>query len=222
MTPGPYPPPTVAARRQTPGEEIANSVSHGVGALLSVAAIPILVASAALRHDPWQVVGGAVFGAAALLLYLASTLYHALPGTRSKAVLERLDHAAIYLLIAGTYTPFALGALRGPWGWGLLAAIWGLALLGVVFKSVFGPRYPIVSTGVYLLMGWLVVVAYRPLVHSVAPAGIALLAAGGLCYTLGVVFYAWKRLRYGHLVWHLFVLGGTTCHFFAVLGYGAG
>jgi hemolysin III len=209
----------VSTKRQSLGEEIANSVSHGVGVLLSVVAIPILVASAALRHDPWQVVAGAIFGAMALLLYLASTLYHALPGTRAKDIFERLDHAAIYLLIAGTYTPFALGALRGPWGWGLLAVIWGLALVGVTLKSLFGPRFPIVSTAVYLLMGWLVVVAYRPLLESVAPAGIALLLAGGLCYSLGVVFYAWKRLRYGHLVWHLFVLGGTVCHFFAVLGY---
>ena len=209
----------MATRRQTLGEEIANSVCHGAGALLSLAAIPILVVSAALRHDPWQIVGGAIFGTAALLLYLFSTIYHALPGARAKEIFERLDHAAIYLLIAGTYTPFALGALRGPWGWGLLVAIWGLALSGVVFKSVFGPRYPVVSTAVYLLMGWLVVVAYRPLLESVAPAGIALLVAGGLCYTLGVVFYAWKQLRYGHLVWHLFVLGGTVCHFFAVLGY---
>jgi hemolysin III len=209
----------VSTKRQSLGEEIANSVSHGVGVLLSVVAIPILVASAALRHDPWQVVAGAIFGAMALLLYLASTLYHALPGTRAKDIFERLDHAAIYLLIAGTYTPFALGALRGPWGWALLAVIWGLALVGVTLKSLFGPRFPIVSTAVYLLMGWLVVVAYRPLLESVAPAGIALLLAGGLCYSLGVAFYAWKRLRYGHLVWHLFVLGGTVCHFFAVLGY---
>ncbi len=209
----------MASRRQTLGEEIANSACHGAGALLSLAAIPILVVSAALRHDPWQIVGGAIFGTMALLLYSCSSIYHALPGTRAKQVFERLDHAAIYLLIAGSYTPFALGALRGPWGWSLLGAIWGLAILGVAFKTIYGPRYPIASTVVYLLMGWMAVFACRPLMNTVAPAGIALLVAGGLCYTLGIVFYAWKQLRYSHLVWHLFVLGGTVCHFFAVLGY---
>jgi len=209
----------MAGRQQSVGEEIANSVIHGAGALLSLAAIPVLVVSAVLRHDPWQVVGGAVFGAMMFLLYLASTLYHAVPGARAKQVLKRFDHAAIYLLIAGSYTPFALGALRGVWGWSLLAAIWALALAGVAFKSIFGARYPALSTTIYLLMGWLAVIAYRPIGDHVAPAGVALIVAGGLSYTAGVVFYSWKRLRYGHAVWHLFVLAGTVCHFFAALHY---
>lgn len=206
-------------RRQSVGEEIANAAIHGAGVLFSLAALPFLVASAAMRHDPWQVVGGAVFGTTMLLLYLASTIYHALPGTRAKRVWERLDHAAIYLLIAGTYTPFALGALRGPLGWTLLGTIWVLAVVGVVLKSVFGPRFPLLSTAVYLLMGWLAIVAYEPIVERIAPAGMALIVAGGLSYTAGVVFYSWKRLRYGHAAWHLFVLAGTVCHFFAVLHY---
>jgi hemolysin III len=201
------------------GEEIANSVTHGVGVVLSLIALPTLVVVAARRHDTWQIVGGAVFGTTLLLLYCASTLYHAIPLPRVRSVFRVLDHAAIYLLIAGTYTPFALGALRGTWGWSLLIAVWALAALGIVLKATRGFQYAWLSTAVYLAMGWLIVVAIRPLTAHIGLAGLAWLLAGGLAYTLGVIFFAWDRLRYGHMVWHLFVLAGSICHFVAVLRY---
>lgn len=206
-------------RRLSLGEEIANSVTHGVAALASVVALPILLVVAISRRDPWQVVGGAVFGATLVMLYLASTLYHALPHARAKRVFRVLDHSAIYLLIAGTYTPFALGALRGPWGWALLGAVWTLAALGITAKATLGFRFPRLSTAVYVAMGWLAVIAVQPLLAHVGVAGLMWLLAGGLCYTAGVVFFAWERLRYGHMVWHLFVAAGSVCHFFAVLWY---
>ena len=212
----------MAARHQSLGEEIANSVTHGAGLLASIAVVPVLVLTAVGRRDPWQIVGGAVFGATLVLLYLASTLYHALPAGRAKAVLRVVDHAAIYLLIAGTYTPFTLGALRGPWGWALLGTIWGLALLGIAAKCTLGFRFPRLSTLLYLAMGWLVLIGLQPLVARVAPAGIAWLVAGGLCYTGGVVFYAMDgRLRYSHALWHVFVMAGSVCHVLAVLWHAA-
>ncbi len=209
----------VGERRLSLGEEIANSVTHGVGALASIAALPILVVVAVSRGDPWQVVGGAIFGATLIMLYVASTLYHALPHPRAKRVFRVLDHSAIYLLIAGTYTPFALGALRGPWGWALLGAVWTLAALGITAKATLGFRFPRLSTAVYVAMGWLALIAAQPLLAHVGVAGLMWLLAGGLCYTAGVVFFAWERLRYGHMVWHLFVAAGSVCHFFAVLWY---
>ena len=208
----------MATRPQLLGEEIANSITHGAGLVASVAAIPILVLSAAANRDPWQVVGGAIFGATLVLLYLASTVYHALPDCEGKRVLRVIDHSAIYLLIAGTYTPFLLGVLRGPWGWSLLGTIWALALLGVMAKWVLRFRFPRLSTALYIAMGWLIVVAIRPLVTHISPAGLAWLVAGGVCYTAGVAFYATDtRLRYGHALWHLFVIAGSACHFMAVL-----
>jgi hemolysin III len=204
-------------RRLSLGEEIANSVTHGVAALASVAALPILLVVAVARGDRWQVVGGAIFGSTLVMLYLASTLYHALPHRRAKRVFRVLDHSAIYLLIAGTYTPFALGALRGPWGWSLLGAVWTLAALGIITKATLGFRFPRLSIAVYVAMGWLALIAVQPLLAHVGLAGLMWLLAGGLCYTAGVVFFAWERLRYGHMVWHLFVAAGSVCHFFAVL-----
>lgn len=201
----------------TRGEEIANSITHGIGLTASLLALPVLVLIATARHDPWQVVGAAIFGTTLVLLYAASTLYHALPVSRAKRVFRVLDHSAIYLLIAGTYTPFTLGVLRGPWGWSLFGTVWGLTVVGIVVKATLGFRFPRLSIAVYLLMGWLVVVAIRPLVARVSPAGLAWLVAGGLSYTVGVVFFTWKRLRYGHAVWHLFVAAGSVCHFLAVL-----
>jgi hemolysin III len=210
-------------RPQSLGEEIANSVSHGAGFLASVAALPLLVMADARRHDPWQVVAGAVYATTLILLYGASTLYHAVPArSHGKPVLRVVDHGAIYLLIAGTYTPFALGALRGPWGWSLLGIIWTLAAAGIALKAGVGFRYPRLSTAVYLVMGWLVVVAARPLALAVGPRGLAWLLAGGASYTVGVLFYTRRHMRYGHLIWHLFVLGGSACHLVAVAGYASG
>lgn len=203
------------------GEELANSVSHGIGLVLSLAALPALVLIAVLRHDPWQLVSGAIFGLTLVLLYGASTIYHALPRGRAKDICRVADHVAIYLLIAGTFTPFALGVLRGPLGWTLLATLWGLAAAGIAMKATVGFRYPRLSTTLYLVMGWLAVFAIHPLVSRAGMHAAAWIVAGGLCYTLGVVFYVRDRLRYSHLIWHLFVLGGSACHFLAVLWYAA-
>src|SRR5262245_60825444 len=203
------------------GEEIANSVSHVVGFLAALMATPFLVMSAARRGGSVAIVGASVFAATTGVLYLASTLYHALPRNRAKRVFRVIDHSAIFLLIAGTYTPFALGALRGGWGWTLLGVVWGLAAFGITLKSVAGIRYPWLSNALYLAMGWLVLIAIRPLWAHVPVAGWLWLIAGGLAYTGGVAFYAAERVRYGHFVWHLFVLLGTVCHYFAVLWYAA-
>ena len=211
------------ARSQTLGEEIANAVTHGAGLVASIAAVPVLVLAALHQQDTWQIVGGAIFGVTLVMLYLASTVYHALPVCRAKHVLRVLDHSAIYLLIAGTYTPFTLGVLRGPWGYSLLGTIWALALFGIVAKFTLGFRFPRLSTMLYIGMGWLVVVALHPLATRVSPTGLAWLVAGGLSYTGGVIFYATDaRIRYGHALWHLFVLAGSVCHFVAVLGHAAG
>lgn len=207
-------------RPQSLGEEIANSVSHGVGFIAAVATLPVLVIGA-LNNGAAAVVGASIFGATTVLLYLTSTLYHAIAPNRAKRIFQVLDHAAIYLLIAGTYTPFTLGVLRGAWGWTLFGLIWGLAVIGIFLKSVRGIRYPRLSTAVYLAMGWMVVIAAKPLWESVPGWGIFWLAAGGVAYTAGVAFYASHRMRYAHFVWHLFVLAGTGCHFVAVYHYAA-
>lgn len=211
-------PPTPA---YTLGEEIAHSVTHGVGILLSIGGLAVLVAFAALHGDAWHIVGCSVFGTTLVLAYTASTIYHAIPGTlqRAKRVLRVLDHAAIYLLIAGTYTPFTLVNLRGPWGWTLFGLVWGMAIAGIVFKATLIGRLRVLSVAFYVLMGWLVLIAARPLGQSVALGGLVLLIAGGVVYTAGVAFYAWGRLPYHHAIWHGFVLIGSTLHFFAVLFY---
>jgi hemolysin III len=210
-------------RRHEPslGEEIANSVSHGVGVVAALAATPFLVLSAARRGDPLAIVGSSMFAGSLVILYVASTLYHALPRNRAKRLFRIIDHSAIFLLIAGTYTPFTLGVLRGGLGWTLFAVVWGFAVLGVTLKSVAGIGYPRLSTALYLAMGWLALIAIRPLWAHVPVAGWLWLIAGGLAYTGGVAFYAAERVRYGHFVWHLFVLVGSMCHFFAVLWYAA-
>lgn len=202
-----------------PREELANSLSHGVGFLGAVAATPILIIGAVNRGGAADVVGSSVFAASMLLLYLTSTWYHAAPAGRLKDRLRTLDHAAIYLLIAGSYTPFTLGVLGGAWGWTLFGIVWGAAAVGVGGKLIAGVRHPRVSTAMYLVMGWLILIAIRPLLLNMAPHGIGWLVAGGVAYSVGVVFYAANRLPYGHFVWHLFVLAGSSCHFFAVLWY---
>jgi hemolysin III len=203
----------------TVAEEIAHGVSHGIGIVLAIAGLAVLVTSAALRGDVWHVATVAVYGTTLILLYTASTLYHSIPLPRAKRVLRILDHAAIYLLIAGTYTPFALVSLRGPWGWGLFVLVWGGAVCGIVFKSVATGRARILSVVLYVLLGWAVVVAARPLAAAVPRGGIALLVAGGIFYTAGLVFFGWKRLRFHHFLWHLCVLAGSVLHYFAILFY---
>jgi hemolysin III len=204
-------------RRQSLGEEIANGISHGIGLLAGAIAAPILIVAALRRDDRAFLVGASVFAATIILMYLASTLYHALPENRAKRVFRVLDHGAIYLLIAGTYTPFTLGMLPAPWGWTLFGIVWGLAILGIVMKSTGRAWHRVFSTGLYLVMGWIALIAVRPLWTHLPSTSIAWLAAGGLAYTMGVGFYAAHRIRYGHLVWHLFVVAGTTCHVLAVI-----
>lgn len=207
-------------RVQSFGEEIANSLSHGAALVAAAVAAPFPIVAAARGGSASAVVGASVFAATMVLLYAASMLYHAIPHPRAKRLLRKLDHGAIYLLIAGTYTPFTLGALGGPWGWTLFGVVWSLAVVGVALKAFDRMSHPAWSTGLYLAMGWSVLIALGPLVEHVEIGGLVLLAAGGLAYTAGVVFFTLdSRLRYGHFVWHLFVVVGTACHYFAVLHY---
>jgi hemolysin III len=203
-------------RDQSLGEEIANSVSHGVGALAAMAVTPIMIVKA---KGAAEVVGVSIFGATMILLYLSSTLYHAFPHSKTKRVFNIFDHGAIFLLIAGTYTPFTLGVLRGIWGWSLLIVVWILAILGVVLKSVAGAKSTKLSTGLYLAMGWLAVFAIKPFWLNMPAAGLIWLVAGGVMYSAGVAFFVAERIRYSHFIWHLFVMAGTACHVVAVIGY---
>jgi hemolysin III len=197
-------------------QELANTLTHGVGVLASLAGGAFLVTLASLRGDPWRIVGAAVFTATLVLLYTASTLYHAVSSPRAKRRLKVLDHASIYLLIAGTYTPFTLGGLRGGWGWSLFGVIWGLAVAGVVFKLFAAGRFPRASTAIYIAMGWLILIAVGPMARSLSVAVMGWLLAGGLAYTLGTLFYHNRRFTYAHAVWHGFVLAGSVCHAVAV------
>jgi len=205
----------------TTGEEIANSLSHGAGLALALVGTPILIVAAVRYGTAWNTVGVSVFGASAIALYLASTLYHALRHDGAKRVFRVLDHSAIFILIAGTYTPFTLGVMRGPWGWTLFGLVWGLALLGVIKKALFGAQYVWLSVVLYLVMGWLVLIAGPQIWQRVPFTGLAWLLAGGVAYTTGIIFFAAHRIRYMHFAWHLFVVAGTVCHFFAVLWYSA-
>jgi hemolysin III len=207
-----------ADRAQTWGEEVANSLSHGIGCLLAIASLPILLQFAVQRGGAADVVAASLFSATMILLYLVSTLYHALPAGRAKQWFNRLDHAAIYLFIAGSYMPYLLGVLRGPWGWTLFGIVWGAAALGVVAKLFNRLRRPLWSTGLYLAMGWVALIAAVPLFERLAAPQLTWLVAGGVAYTLGaVVFHFDAKLRFGHFVWHLFVLAGSACHFVAAL-----
>ena len=203
-------------------EELANAVTHGIGLVLSLIGMPILILAALDRGERVMVIGASVFGATLVALYAASTLYHAIPHPTLKQKLRVVDHAAIYLLIAGTYTPFTLGVLRGTWGWTLFGIVWTLAALGVLFKVLFGSgAMAKLSTATYVAMGWVIIIAIKPLMASMEHAGLFLLAAGGLCYSGGVIFYVDRRRAWTHPVWHLFVMGGSICHYFAVLWYAA-
>ena len=199
------------------GEELANSITHGVGVLIGIAVLTLLVVFSAMRKSAWEVVSCSVYGTTFVLLYLGSTLYHAVTNPKAKRILKVVDHSAIYLLIAGTYTPYALAPLRGALGWTIFGAIWGCALFGIAFKIFFTGRFKAVSLISYLVMGWFCVGAIKQLYNGLGVTGFVFLAVGGLCYSLGAIFYAWKSLKWSHAVWHLFVLAGSLCHFFSVL-----
>ncbi|MDD5057176.1 MAG: hemolysin III family protein [Sideroxydans sp.] len=204
-------------RKQSHSEEVANSISHAIGLLAAIAGTPLLIAHALQHGDTGYLVGCSIFAATMILLYLASTLYHALYHSSLKRVFQVIDHAVIYLLIAGTYTPFTLGVLHGAWGWSMFGVIWGLAAIGIVLKVIYRMEHPYISTALYLAMGWLILVAVKPFYTSVPAAGLIWLLVGGLSYTVGVAFFVTdKHLRYGHFIWHWFVLGGTVSHYFAV------
>lgn len=214
--------PPVPEREQSRGEEIANSISHGIGLVAALVGTPLLIMEAARQGSTGFLVGATIFAGTMVLLYLASTLYHALPAGKAKRVFKVIEHSAIFLLIAGTYTPFTLGALRGAWGWTLLALVWVFAIAGVALKVSNRACHPVISTGLYLVMGWLALIAINPLRAHVAANGLIWIFAGGVAYTAGVAFFAAGcRFRYAHFIWHLFVMGGTACHYWAVLWYAA-
>ena len=205
--------------RYSPGEEIANSITHGIGIVLSIVALGVLVIFSSRYGNIWHVVSVCIYGATLIMLYTASTLYHSIQHPRAKNILQTLDHSAIFLLIAGTYTPFTLVSLRGPWGWSLFVVIWGLAVMGMLFQLSDLKHWRTASIILYICMGWAVIVAIKPLIANVATGGIVLLVTGGVAYTSGVLVYKQKQIKYHHAVWHLFVLAGSIFHFFAILLY---
>jgi hemolysin III len=202
-----------------PAEELANRLTHGLGAVLSLAGLVLMVFYSALHGDAWVVTSTAVYGASLVILYSASTIYHSVTSAKWRRLCQKFDHAAIYLLIAGTYTPFTLGPLRGNWGWTLFGIVWGCAVVGVVLKLFFAGKADVISTIAYLAMGWLVVIAIKPLIAALPAGALWFLVAGGVCYSLGTIFYLWKRLPFNHAVWHLWVLAGSACHWIAVFGF---
>jgi len=210
---------SVTASGYSLGEEIAHTVSHGVGLLLSIAALVLMVVYSSRYGDAWHITSTSIYGVTLILLYAASTLYHGIPTSRAKHVLRKLDHTSIYLLIAGTYTPFTLVSIRGGWGWTLFGMVWGIAVLGVVLELAVKQRMERLSIGLYLGLGWLVIIAIKPMLATVETSGLLLLLAGGIFYSLGVIFYIWEKLSYHHAIWHLFVLAGSAMHFCAVFFY---
>jgi hemolysin III len=209
----------VPATAYTRREELANVVTHGIGLVLSIVGLAFVVAQAAVQGDPWHIAGASVFGATLVLLYTTSTLYHSFRDEGRKRIMRKFDHAAIFLLIAGSYTPFLLVPLRGPWGWVLFGVVWSLAAVGIALKFWFTGRFRVVSTLVYIGMGWLVLTVFRPLSIALPGDAITLLVAGGFCYTGGAIFYLWKTLPFHHAVWHLWVVAGSICHWTAVFLY---
>lgn len=201
----------------TIGEEIANSITHGIGILVSIVGLVFLIISAVTQGNAWHVVSFSIFGSTMIFLYLASTLYHSLPNPAVKMIFKQIDHSAIFLLIAGTYTPFTLIHLRGAWGWTIFGIIWALAISGIILKIFTATRFKKLSLTLYILMGWLCVIAFKEMITKIPTLSLTLLMIGGFFYTTGVVFYIWKKLPYGHAIWHLFVLSGSAFHFFAVL-----
>lgn len=204
-------------REQSLGEEIANSITHGIGAALSIAALVLLVVFASKYGDPWRIVSFSIYGSTLIILYTSSTLYHSLTNVRVKRFFKILDHSSIYLLIAGTYTPITLVSMRSPWGWTIFGLIWAMAIGGIVAKIFLIDKYKIVSALLYVAMGWLVVIAYKPMLQMVPQGLIIWLLIGGICYTFGLIFYAIKKVPYFHFIWHLFVLAGSITHFFGIL-----
>ena len=200
-------------------EEIANSITHGIGALLSISALVILIVYASLYGTAWHIVSFTIFGVTMLLLYMSSTLLHSLPEGKAKDVFEIFDHSSIYFFIAGTYTPFLLIVIKGAMGWTLFGVVWGLAIAGTIFKCFFVKKYLFTSTLLYVVMGWLIVFAWKSLAANLSPQGMTYLIIGGALYTLGAIFYVWRGFKYHHAVWHLFVMAGSTAHFFCVLLY---
>jgi hemolysin III len=200
-------------------EEIANSITHGIGAALSIAALVILIVFSSLYGNAWHIVSFTLYGASMFILYMSSTLVHSFPEGKAKDIFEIFDHSSIYFYIAGTYTPFLLVVIRGPLGWTLFGIVWGLAIAGTIFKCFFVKKYLFTSTALYVVMGWMIVFAWKPLAANLAPEGMIYLAIGGLLYTLGSIFYVWRGFQYHHAIWHLFVIGGTVAHFFCILFY---
>ena len=201
------------------GEEIANAITHGLGVLLSIAALVLLIVFSSIHGTAWHIVSFTIFGTTMLLMYLFSTLLHSLPHGKAKNVFEVFDHSAIYFFIAGTYTPFCFVVLDGWMRWTLFGLVWAIAIGGTIFKVFFVKKYMMVSTLLYILMGWLIVLAWKPLVHFLEPNGMILLVTGGILYTVGAIFYVWRGFKFHHAIWHLFVLAGSVMHFFCVLLY---
>jgi len=206
-------------QHQSLREEIANSITHGIGLLLSISGLVLLVVFACLRGDVWHIVSFSIFGVGMIMVYTSSTLFHSFRNVKIKSILNIIDHSAVYLLIAATYTPFTLVTIRGPWGWSIFGVVWAAAIAGIILKIFFIGKYRTLSTLLYVAIGWVLLIAIKPLYASLPTPGFWLLMAGCFTYSIGVIFFLWRKLPFGHSIWHLFVLGGTICHYFAILLY---